>query len=87
MIASENILIIDFGSQFTQLILRRVRESNVFSEIFPHTIKAQKVKEINPKGIILSGGPMSVYDNNALSLIPESFTWEFRFLASVMVSC
>ena len=65
MLLSENILIIDFGSQFTQLIIRRIREASVFSEIFPHTITVQKVKEINPKGIILSGGPMSVYDLNA----------------------
>jgi GMP synthase (glutamine-hydrolysing) len=67
----ENILIIDFGSQFTQLITRRIREANVFSEIFPHTITAQKVKEINPKGIILSGGPMSVYDKDAPQVDPE----------------
>jgi GMP synthase (glutamine-hydrolysing) len=61
----ENILIIDFGSQYTQLITRRVREAKVFSEIFPHTISLKKVKEINPSGIILSGGPTSVYDEGA----------------------
>ena len=71
MQATENILIIDFGSQFTQLITRRVRESNVFSEIFPHSISASKVNEINPKGIILSGGPMSVYDEDAPQIDPE----------------
>ena len=68
MFGKENILIIDFGSQYTQLITRRVREANVFSEIFPHTISLEKVKEINPSGIILSGGPMSVYDENAPQL-------------------
>jgi len=61
----ETILIIDFGSQYTQLITRRVREANVYSEIHPHTISSQEVKKINPSGIILSGGPMSVYDDNA----------------------
>ena len=64
----ENILIIDFGSQYTQLITRRIREINVYSEIFPHTVQFEKIREINPSGIILSGGPMSVYDNNAPGL-------------------
>jgi GMP synthase (glutamine-hydrolysing) len=66
----ENILIIDFGSQYTQLITRRIREAKVFSEIFPHTISLEKVKGINPSGIILSGGPMSVYDKDAPKLEP-----------------
>ena len=61
----ETILIIDFGSQFTQLITRRVRESNVYSEIHPHGITIEEIKKINPIGIILSGGPMSVYDEGA----------------------
>ncbi len=64
----ENILIIDFGSQYTQLIARRVREANVYSEIFPHTISLAKVNEIKPAGIILSGGPMSVYDTDSPKL-------------------
>lgn len=67
----ETILIIDFGSQYTQLITRRVREANVYSEIHPHTITAEKVKEINPSGIILSGGPMSVYDNDSPDIEAE----------------
>jgi GMP synthase (glutamine-hydrolysing) len=61
----EEILIIDFGSQYTQLITRRVRESSVFSEIYPHTVSIEQIKKINPIGIILSGGPMSVYDVDA----------------------
>lgn len=67
----ETILIIDFGSQFTQLITRRVREANVYSEIHPHTITLEKVKEISPSGIILSGGPMSVYDEGAPQIESE----------------
>ncbi len=59
------ILVIDFGSQYTQLIARRVRECNVYSEIFPFNTPLEKIKGFNPKGIILSGGPSSVYDNNA----------------------
>ena len=63
------ILIIDFGSQFTQLIARRVRELGVFSEIVSH--KKIKLKDINNsiKGIVLSGGPLNVYQINKLSLI------------------
>jgi len=61
----EAILIIDFGSQFTQLITRRIREANVYSEIYPHTISVDKIKELKPKGIIFSGGPLSVYDEGA----------------------
>jgi len=67
----EKILIIDFGSQFTQLITRRVREANVYSEIHSHLITLQQVKKFNPAGIILSGGPMSVYDTDAPDLEDE----------------
>ena len=56
----DTILVLDFGSQYTQLIARRVRESNVYSEILPWDINEEKIKSINPKGIILSGGPDSV---------------------------
>src|SRR3989338_3859907 len=59
------ILVFDFGSQYTQLIARSVRESKVFSRIVPFNIKAEEIKEIKPKGIILSGGPLSVYDDHA----------------------
>lgn len=62
---NEKILILDFGSQYAQLIARRVRENNVFSEIVSHNITANEIRQINPKGIILSGGPASVYVNNA----------------------
>ena len=59
------ILVIDFYSQFNQLITRRVRECNVYSEIVPHNISIEKIKEMNPKGIILTGGPASVNDEDA----------------------
>lgn len=61
----EKILILDFGSQYTQLIARKVREVGVFAEIHPFNIELEKLKEINPKGIILSGGPSSVYSEGA----------------------
>jgi GMP synthase (glutamine-hydrolysing) len=64
----DKILIIDFGSQFTQLIARRVRESGVFSEIISHKkINIKKVEGQNIKGIILSGGPLNVYENDKFS--------------------
>ena len=65
MLHKNFILILDFGSQFTQLIARRVREMNVYCEIHPFNISFEKIKEIQPKGIILSGGPSSVYSEFA----------------------
>lgn len=59
------ILIIDFGSQFNQLIARRVRECRVYCQIEPPTITASQVKALNPEGIILSGGPSSIYEKNS----------------------
>lgn len=59
------ILVLDFGSQYTQLIARRIRENKVFSRIVPYNISLAEIKEIGPKGIIFSGGPMSVYDKDA----------------------
>ena len=61
-IHSERILILDFGSQYTQLIARRVREAKVYCEIFPYNAGLDKVRAFKPKGLILSGGPSSVYD-------------------------
>ena len=64
-IHSERILILDFGSQYTQLIARRVREAKVYCEIFPFNAGLEKIKTFRPKGLILSGGPSSVYDAGA----------------------
>ena len=61
----EKILVLDFGSQYTQLIARRVRESKVYSEIFPYNASIEKITGFRPKGIILSGGPSSIYDRGA----------------------
>lgn len=69
----ENILILDFGSQYTQLIARRIRELKIYSEIFPHNLDINTIKRIAPKGIILSGGPMSVYDIDAPRVNPDIF--------------
>ncbi len=74
MIHNEAILIIDFGSQYTQLIARRIREEEVYSEIHPHTFSIEEIKRLNPKGIILSGGPMSIYDEEAPMIDNEIFS-------------
>lgn len=63
--AEQAIVVLDFGGQYTQLIARRVRECRVFSEILPYTTAADKLSERSPKGIILSGGPESVYGETA----------------------
>ncbi|MDE5014419.1 GMP synthase (glutamine-hydrolyzing), partial [Francisella tularensis subsp. holarctica] len=63
-IHNHKILIVDFGSQYTQLIARSVREVGVFCEIFPHDVAADFIKNYQAKGIILSGGPESVYDSD-----------------------
>ncbi len=64
-IHSEKIIILDFGSQTTQLIARRIREQKVYSEIHPFSTSLEKIKALKPSGIILSGGPCSVYDEDA----------------------
>src|SRR6187401_1171153 len=67
---NELALIFDYGSQYAQLIARRVRELNVFCQIVRHDLTAQRVAELKPKGIILSGGPASVYDEKAPQIDP-----------------
>ncbi len=62
---SEKIIILDFGSQTTQLIARRIREQKVYSEIHPYTIDLDRLRDMNPSGIVMSGGPSSVYDDDA----------------------
>ena len=65
---NNNIIIIDYGSQYTQLIARRIREKNVYSEVLPHNVNIKKIISKNPSGIILSGGPASVYSKNSPKL-------------------
>ncbi len=68
---TSTIVILDFGSQYTQLIARRIREFNVFSVVLPCTVPLEQVKELNPKGVVLSGGPCSVYDADAPAADPS----------------
>lgn len=65
MTIDNKILVLDFGSQYTQLIARRIREARVYSEIWPFNVPVEKIREFRPKGIVLSGGPASVYDKGA----------------------
>ncbi|WP_084102262.1 glutamine-hydrolyzing GMP synthase [Demequina sp. NBRC 110051] len=68
------VLVVDFGAQYAQLIARRVREAHVYSEVVPHTMSAERMLAKNPAGIILSGGPSSVYEEGAPTIDPAIFT-------------
>ena len=69
----ERIVVIDFGGQYNQLVARRVRECNVYCEIYSYKIDLNKIKAMNPKGIILTGGPSSCYEEGAATCSPELF--------------
>lgn len=69
----EMIIVLDFGGQYNQLIARRVRENNVYCEIIPYTVDIQRIKDLAPKGIILTGGPNSVYDKASPHYTAELF--------------
>ena len=69
----EMILVLDFGGQYNQLIARRVRELSVYSEVHPHTLSIDEIKKMNPAGIILTGGPATVYEADAPKCDKELF--------------
>ena len=73
MMNRETIIVLDFGGQYNQLIARRVRECNVYAEVRPYTMTLDEIKEINPKGIIFTGGPNSVYLETSPSYSKEIF--------------
>ena len=68
---AESVAILDFGSQYTQLIARRIRENHVYCEILPHNTPASKLRAMPLRGVVLSGGPSSVYDDEAPAIDPE----------------
>ncbi len=72
-VKEEMIVVLDFGGQYNQLIARRVRECNVYCEVHPYTLSLEKIKEMNPKGIIFTGGPNSVYDETSPHCSKEIF--------------
>ena len=71
----ETVIVLDFGGQYNQLIARRVRECNVYCEIYSYKTDLAKIKEKNPKGIIFTGGPNSVYLPDAAACDPEIYSW------------
>ena len=80
------VLVVDFGAQYAQLIARRVREANVYSEIVPHTITAAEIAAKNPAGIVLSGGPSSVYEPGSPDLDPGILQLGVLFLVFATAS-
>lgn len=72
--SNETIVVIDFGGQYNQLIARRVREANVYCVVLPYSSDIEKIKGYNPKGIIFTGGPNSVYDEKAPKVTPKIFS-------------
>ncbi len=75
MLNQDKVIILDFGSQFTQLIARRIREAGVYSEIHPCNVDPEKVKALNPQALILSGGPSSVLEGGCPDLHPDFMSW------------
>src|SRR5690606_14751436 len=73
-VSHETLVVLDFGSQVTQLIARRVRELGVYAEIHPYDLPLDELKAKNPIGIVLSGGPSSIYDEGAPVMNPEVLT-------------
>ena len=71
--ALETILVLDFGSQYTQLIARRIREANVYSEVVPFNTSVETIRQHEPRGIVLSGGPDSVYEDGAPACDPRVY--------------
>src|SRR4051795_414492 len=70
-VRADEVLVLDFGGQYSQLIARRVRDCGVFSELLPHTVGVDEIRRREPRGLILSGGPASVYADGAPKLDPE----------------
>ena len=81
MAKRETVLVVDFGGQYSQLIARRVRDLKVYSELVPCTTSAEKIKEIDPIGIIFTGGPLSTFDETALTIDPEVFNLNIPIFA------
>ena len=73
MSARQSVIILDYGAQYTQLIARRIRESHVYCEIHPFSIPIDKLQALEPKAIVLSGGPESVYGDRAPKSDPKLF--------------
>lgn len=75
----EKIIVLDFGSQYNQLITRRIREFGVYSELHPHTITVEEMKALNPTGLFFQEDLTVCMTKMPSALTKESLTWEFRF--------
>ena len=71
----DTIVVLDFGGQYCHLIARRIRDFGVYSEILPYDVDLETIKTIKPKGIILSGGPDSVYENDSPQLFMDFYKY------------
>ena len=81
------IIVLDFGGQYTHLITRRVRDLGIYAEILPFDVKLDKLNDIHPKAIILSGGPNSIYEENSPKLTQEFFQFTFKNKIPVLGIC
>ena len=80
----ELVIVLDFGGQYNQLVARRVRECNVYCEIYSYKTDLAKIKEMNPKGIILTGGPNSCYEDGAPSYDKALFEMGIPVLVALL---
>lgn len=69
----EIVVVLDFGGQYNQLIARRIRDLGVYSELLPYNTPVDRIRDLNPKGIVFSGGPSSVYADNSPMVDPEIY--------------
>ena len=76
----DKIVILDFGSQYSHLICRRIREFSIYAELVPYSISLEELKKMNPKGIVFSGGPASVYNKDSPQPVPEIFNMSLPIL-------
>ncbi|MFX0137104.1 MAG: GMP synthase (glutamine-hydrolyzing), partial [Candidatus Hodarchaeota archaeon] len=83
----DTIIVLDFGGQYAHLITRRIRDLGVYSEILPFDIKLERIKKINPKALILSGGPSSVYEENSPQLPDEFLQYTIKNKIPVLGIC
>jgi len=83
----DKICVIDMGSQYTHLIARRIRELGVYSEILPYDVSIGELKKVDPKGIILSGGPSSVYEEDSPQLTENFFSFVKKEKIPVLGIC
>lgn len=80
----EKVIVIDFGGQYNQLVARRVRECNVYCEIYSYKTDLAQIKAMNPKGIILTGGPNSCYEDGAPTCTKELLNLVYLYLVFAM---